>query len=409
MQILRLFFNRSYEGNIPKFFAAHALYNFMLFLPIWVIFLQEKHGLSLTQVTFVDFAFWITMVLTEVPTGAVADTIGRKASQLIGIALSALSLLFFAFAPTYPLLLVANSLWAVAMTFISGADMAFFYDSLRVLGRQNEYARLRGMLSALALVATGVASGLGGLFAAWNITSPFWITAAVLLLALIIASSYLEPDPEPDPDTGKRISFAKTIKLTSTAIRKVPSLPYVLLYSNVLPLPAAAILTTFIQPHAIAIGIPLASIGFLIFGLTIFRILGATSADRLVMRLGEWRLLTLAPVLTVVGIIGLGAFNSILGIALLALAVFASAVSRPLIESIILHSIPGSVRATILSVDNLIFRLLLAFSEPLAGIAGDAWGLSVSFILMGVGVATSLSLLLPLWRRVWTDEKSTAS
>lgn len=409
MQTLRTFFSRSYEGNVPKFFATNALYNFMLFMPIWVIFLQEKHGLSLTEVTFVDFAFWITMAFTEVPTGAVADTIGRKASQLIGISLSMLALLLFAFAPTYPLLLVANSLWAVAITFISGADMAFFYDTLRELGRENEYPKLRGRLTALQFIATGVASGLGGLLAAWKIASPFWFTAVVLLLALIIASSFLEPTPEPDPDTGERIGYMKTLRVTYTTIRKVPSLPHVLLYSNLLPLPSAAIMITFIQPHAIEVGIPLASIGFLTFTLTIFRIIGSANAHNLVQRFGEWRWLTIAPVFIVAGVIALGAFNSLLGIALLSLTVFASAASRPLIEDIILRNSPASVRATILSVDNLIFRLMLAFTEPAAGIIGDTYNLSLTFIILGMAVGIALLVLISLWRRVWQDAEVPAA
>ena len=49
----------------------------MLFFPIWVIFLQEARGFSLTQVTLIDLAFWLTVAFGEIPT-AVADTWGRK-------------------------------------------------------------------------------------------------------------------------------------------------------------------------------------------------------------------------------------------------------------------------------------------------------------------------------------------
>jgi MFS family permease len=102
----------------------------MLFMPVWVIFLQQKHNLSLTQVSLLDSAFWLTMVLTEMPTGVVADTLGRKNSQIIGMILSTSALLLFGFAPNYPLLILANSFWAFAITFISGADLAFLYETL---------------------------------------------------------------------------------------------------------------------------------------------------------------------------------------------------------------------------------------------------------------------------------------
>ena len=61
--MLSKLFSHSYAGNVPKYFIYGALYNFMLFFPVWVIFLQETRGLTLPQVTFVDVAFWLTTAL----------------------------------------------------------------------------------------------------------------------------------------------------------------------------------------------------------------------------------------------------------------------------------------------------------------------------------------------------------
>ena len=199
MQTIKTFIVPSYESNIPKFFICQALYNFMLFLPVWVIFLQEKHGLSLTQVTLLDSAFWLTMVLTEVPTGAVADTLGRKQSQIIGMALTTGSILLFGLAPNYPLLLLANSLWAFAITFISGADMAFFYDTLRELDRETEYPKYRGWLSAVVLASIAISSALGGLLGEFNLGVTFLATAALTFLGLIFVLCLKEPTLAPDP------------------------------------------------------------------------------------------------------------------------------------------------------------------------------------------------------------------
>ena len=157
----------------------------MLFLPVWVIFLQEKHGLSLTQVTLLDSAFWFTMVLTEIPTGAVADTLGRKHSQIIGMILATGAILLFGFAPNYPLLIFANSLWAFAITFISGADLAFFYDTLRELGREEEYPKYRGQLSAMVMATIAISSLLGGFLGEFSLVATFWVTAVLMVVGLV--------------------------------------------------------------------------------------------------------------------------------------------------------------------------------------------------------------------------------
>ena len=72
---------RSYAANIPKFFVFRFLWEFMLFLPIWVIFLQEVRGFSLTQVTLLDAAFWLIVVVGEVPTGADGAATGAAAGS----------------------------------------------------------------------------------------------------------------------------------------------------------------------------------------------------------------------------------------------------------------------------------------------------------------------------------------
>jgi hypothetical protein len=292
----------------------------------------------------------------------------------------------------------------IAITFISGADMAFFYDTLQEIGLESDYPRLRGHLSAVGLVAVGASSILGGLLATWQFSSPFLFYAGALAAAGLVVLMLKEPPGLASADGGKRLRYADILQGTFNAIRKIPALGYVLAYSNVLPLAGAAILITFIQPHAIAIGVPLASLGILSFGLTLFRILGSMRSGRFVRRFGEWRSLVMGAVLVVTGVFGLGAFPSMVGVGLFALAAYASAATRPLIEDLLLRQVPATIRATILSVDNLIFRVLLAFLELGAGIAADVYGLPAAFMLMAVVVGFILYFLLASWRRIWGKE-----
>jgi MFS family permease len=406
LRYIKSLFTRSYEGNIPKFFVYRALYDFLLLMPIWVIFLQDKHGLSLTEVTIIDFAFWMSIVLTEVPTGAVADTLGRKLSQFIGLALSAASILLFALAPTYPLLLVGNSLWAIAITFVSGADMAFFYDTLRELGREDEYPKLRGQLSAVALTSMGVSSALGGLVAEYDILLPFIISAGIMVVASLLVLSLKEPPREPDEETGEALSYLGTLQTALRAIRQHSGLRYALLYSSILPLMGMAIRIIFIQPYAVAIGMPLAGLGFLVFGLRGVQVVGAANAGRVEKRLGEWNLVRLAPVVTFIGLLAIGLFDSMLGIVIFGLTGFITAVSGPLLERIILRQSPGSVRATILSVESLIARLLIAVLEPGIGLIADSYSLTTAFKVMAIGHIVVLVLVVLLWGRVWDSSQA---
>ncbi len=403
MNLLRALTTRSLAGNIPKFFLYNMMYAFMLWLPIWVIFLQVDHGMSLTQVTLFDIAFWLTMAVSEVPTGAVADTIGRRPSLLIGLLLSAVSVILFALAPSFTILLIANSLWAIAITFISGADLAFFYDTLKALGRENEYKKLRGKLLTLTFASIAVSGALGGLIAETSLVLPFLIYLVFLALAFGSVFMLQEPPATPHPETGEKLSYRQTLQITFRTIRELPNLHYALLYSTLMPLGVFIVAIIFIQPYALEIGLPLAALGFLAFGLRGVDMFASANADRITTKVGEWNWLRIAPVFVVIGLIGIGIIPTLGGVFIFAIASFAAAVSRPLIEDLIQRQTHSSVRATILSVDSLIRTFFLALIEPILGITADARGLPFSFLVMAAGTALIVFILLLRWRPHWNE------
>src|SRR5438128_12269471 len=89
-----------FASHIPRFFLYTAFegFGFGLITAVWLIYLLQRRGLTLTQATIVDVAFWIAAALGELPTGIVADNYGRKTSLAIGSALLSVSILAWAFA-----------------------------------------------------------------------------------------------------------------------------------------------------------------------------------------------------------------------------------------------------------------------------------------------------------------------
>src|SRR5436305_14385415 len=99
----------SVASNIPRYFIYTALkgFGFGLFMAVWVIYLQQQRGLSLSQAALVDVTFFVAAALAELPTGIVADRFGRKTSMTIGASLMAAGLIGWTFAPTLLLTLTA--------------------------------------------------------------------------------------------------------------------------------------------------------------------------------------------------------------------------------------------------------------------------------------------------------------
>ncbi len=397
---MKRIFERSYQGNIPKYFIYQALYQFMLFLPVWVIFLQQERGLTLTQVTFVDVAFWLTTALAELPTGMVADTFGRKASVTISVLMNTGAVLLFGLAQNFGLLLVANSLWAIAITFESGAGLALVYDSLKQVGREEEYTKVRARLSVTALISTAVSTILGGVVGDWNMEATFVITAILMVVSLFFVLTLKEPPYEPDPDTGERIKYARAVGLTFEALKQSPNLRMVMLYRNLLPVGGALVAVTFFQPHAVNIGISVKWIGVFLFSFRMFRLAGAAAVGKIEERMGTWRWLWMAPAIVLAGFVALGLVETWVGLLVFGLVGFSSAVTGPITETIVMKATPGAVRATVLSVDMLIFYLLQSGIEIGMGVMGQTYGLPQMFLAIGVGTWIALTVVLARWRKV---------
>ncbi len=166
--------------NIPLFIAFRVLFNARFYYPVLgVLFLDL--GLSLEQYATLNVIWAVTILLLEIPSGAVADVIGRRWMVILAGALMVAEMAVFAFAPLgdwlFPLLVLNRILSGTAEACASGADEALAYDSLPVEDREE---RWRGVLANLMRWSSGgffIAMILGALAFDRHV----WETAAKLV------------------------------------------------------------------------------------------------------------------------------------------------------------------------------------------------------------------------------------
>ncbi|HLO16436.1 MAG TPA: MFS transporter [Anaerolineales bacterium] len=376
-------------------YTALKGFGFGLITAMWLIYLQQRRGLSLTQATFVDVAFWIAAVLGEIPTGIVADTFSRKTSLIAGTALMSVSIFAWAAAPTVPLIVIAYAGLAIGVTFLSGAEDAFFYESIQFVGRANSYTRLVGLASATMLAATALGSAASGLFASADLILPFLVAGISLLATLVIVLTFKEPQTEQTSDGQARKSYGEILSESFTLMRARPALRSPMIYLALVPMAALIMETFFLQPQSVALGVPVAGIGLLVMATQFTNIAGSTWADRIATRLGEGRVLYLIPGIIVVSLILLAAFQVLLSLLFIAVISFVTAVLRPLVLNRIQSQVSDNVRATILSMQSLMGTMLLTVSEPTLGVIADRFGLSAAYAALAGGL--SILVLFLFW------------
>lgn len=385
-------------SNIPRYFVYTALkgFGFGLFLAVWVIYLQQRRGLSLSQAALIDVTFFVAAALAEIPTGVVADRFGRKTSMTAGTALMSLGVLGWTFAPTLPLIIAAYVAMGVGITFLSGAEDAFFYETLQVTGRGDDYTRLLGRASALFPGALALGSVTGGVLAAIDLVLPFLIAGLVLLITLGIVLIFKEPQTEETKGAHARPSFGDILRQSLALLRARPTLRYPILYLAIVPLASFMLESVFVQPQALVLGVPLAGIGVIVMAVQLTNMIGSTLSEQITARFGEGRVLYTTPMVICLSLILLAALQVLPALLLIAVMGFLTAVVRPLLLSRIQNELSDDTRATMLSMQSLMFTCVAAISQPTLGAVADHWGLPAAYVALAASV--SLLMVFVFWK-----------
>jgi MFS family permease len=165
-----------------------------LVLPFLVI-TPEARGLSLGEIGAVFAVHSAVAIALEVPSGALADMVGRRRVLLAGASLTAVSLLLFALAQSVGAFMVSVGLLAAGRALISGSLEAWYVDSLRAL---DPAAPLSHGLSR-GTAAEGIAMACGALLGGALVTIAGYraagIGGAVAAVAYLVAVAALVDEP----------------------------------------------------------------------------------------------------------------------------------------------------------------------------------------------------------------------
>ena len=94
---------------------------FMLWATVASVYRIEEVGLDPLRLVLLGTALEVAVLVFEVPIGVLADTYGRRRSVIMGFLLMGSGFALEGAIPTFAAVLVAQAVWGVGYTFISGA------------------------------------------------------------------------------------------------------------------------------------------------------------------------------------------------------------------------------------------------------------------------------------------------
>jgi MFS family permease len=377
---------------------------------IWginTIFLLDA-GLSNLEAFAANAFFTAGMVVFEVPTGIVADTIGRRASYLLGtVTLSGASLLYVM------LWQIEGPFWAwgvvslllgLGFTFFSGAVEAWLVDALTAAGFTGEMETVFGRGQVVTGVGMLTGSVAGGFIAAvTSLGVPFVLRAAVLIVMFGVAFRVMH-DIGFAPEQGGR-PLTEMRKIASASIDfgwRVPAVKWLMveaLFTGGVGIYAFYALQPYLlelygDPEAYQIAGLVAAI---IAGAQILGGVAAPRIRRLFDRRTSALIATASLSVLTLGLIGIvEIFWVVVGLIVVWGLLFAA--ELPIRQTYLNGMIPSRQRATIISFDSLMASTGGVWAQPVLGRAADVWGYAPSYLL-GAGISALAVPFLALSRR----------
>ena len=353
---------------------------------IWginTIFLLDA-GLSNFGAFAANAFFTVGMVVFEVPTGIVADTIGRRASYLLGTVTLTVSTLLYVLlwhleAPLWEWA-IASMLLGLGFTFFSGAVEAWLVDALAATGFTGEIESVFGrgqVVTGAGMLAGSVAGGF--VAAQVSLGAPFVLRGAVLLVMFVVAFRLMH-DVGFTPEKGGR-PLAEMRKIAAASIEygwRVPAVKWLMVES--LFTGGVGIYAFYaLQPYLLELyGDPKA---YQVAGLVAAvvagaQIVGGMAAPRIRRRFERrTSALLLIAALNVATLALIGLVDSFAGVlAMVVVWGLLFAATMPIRQAYINGLIPSRQRATILSFDSMMSSTGGVWTQPVLGRSADVWG-----------------------------------
>jgi MFS family permease len=396
--------------SIQRAYLALLLGNTLAASLIWginTIFLLDA-GLTNLEAFAANAFFTAGMVLFEVPTGIVADSIGRRVSYLLGTVTLSVSTLAYVLlwqveAPFWQWAAVSVFI-GLGFTFFSGAVEAWLVDALTATGFKGEMESVFGRGQVVTGGAMLVGSVAGGFIAQrFGLGVPFVLRGVILLVMFVVAFRLMH-DIGFTPERNRRLA-AEVRAIASASIEygwRVPAIRWLMVES--LFTGGVGIYGFYaLQPYLLELyGDPEAYqiaglVAAIVAGAQILGGIAAPRIRRLFHRRTSALIVTAVLAVLALALIGL-VENFWVVIALIVVWGLLFAASMPIRQTYLNGLIPSRQRATILSFDSLMESTGGVWAQPVLGRAADVWGYAASYVL-GAGISLGSLPFLVLSRR----------
>ncbi len=383
--------------NINIVYGLAFFHMFMLIVPVIVPFFQSK-GLSLAEVFYLQAMYAACVVVLEAPSGYLADVMGRRFALLIGAAAHGAGYFWLNFADDFFGLMIFELIMGVAVSMLSGADLALLYDSEKALATEDsEHTYSVAHLGFMKSLAEGLGALFGGLLAMWSFDLMVLIQSLTAWVCLWMAFMITEPPTQNDENNNRVVSIGEIWHYLVNGDSVLKLIFVALPIYNLATIHVAWL----VQPYWDDMGLSLALFGALWFAQSLTVATASKLGYTLERKKGAVFSLVVIGILPLIGIFGMAWVGGWGGILLGFVLFFCRGLYQVILVNALNRRIPGRFRATVNSLNSLLFRFGFIVTGPAIGYLADEHGLSMALNALGLmSLLSFVLIMLPLIRAV---------
>lgn len=377
------------KKQLRRLYCLEFSTSFSLTHIIWVALLIGR-GFSMAQVGICEGFFHLIGFLFEVPSGMLADLLGRKRTLVAANILRSASCLCMVLVDSFLGICLSFALSALYYNLTSGTKEALTYDSLLMAGEADRYEKISARQSGLWRATSSACALLTGVVALLGWRLAYLVDGGFALVGLAFAISLREPIVTQQQAQRTENSFANF----GSRLKKHLSASFGFMVKN--PVVTAKMLadgaigcgaylgSMLLQQQYLELGLAPALLGMPLLFSGLAGTAGAMLAPKVKGTFLRVVLIGIAGISTSLMLCGLG----ILPIAIIGAMLLSAwdGVMEVKVGAHLNEGFPSDQRATLVSTQGLCYSLLMLPLSPLAGAVCDSFGLNAGLSMLGVGL-----------------------
>mgnify|MGYP000863424829 FL=1 len=371
-------FKRTYKGNIPLL-AGLEFTSYFGITSFWILFFIQN-GLSLLQIGLLESIFHGTSLLCEIPSCMLADRFSYKTNLYLARLASIVSSILILFGQgNFWIYALAMMVSAWSYNFDSGTSTAFLYDSAVEAGQKDRYLQISSFLSGVAEVTRTLGTVVAGFFIHGALAWTYLIAIGLSFLSIILI--YFMKEPMAKREKNEVLTFKMIVQQVRKEWQEKPVLFYWMLTYQLVGTLMCMFYFYYQQKISDLSGWQVSLVMLIGSGLNLIAVYVASQIGK------KWNSNRVFP--TLVALTGLALLLVFFGTPFAFLLVYLLtdilyAVYQPIYFNDLQVYLPSSVRATMLSINSMLFSLSMIVIFPLTGWLIDRWGMVAVFLVLGL-------------------------